>query len=255
MYSSIDMSDHLRKVENRCFVAEVKSTSTTYITGDGQRLIWMPNIKKIRKHNLGVISHVKSRAKNRELDYDDIGSFDFAGVFDIPTHEHIWKGFEIDVVAAYWNEARKRGLCSEEMFQKYLTGKDRKIARNMSIGSLNSKKHIYEFFPYSLGGEENDYKIGVTEKIAPKIYRAICNEIVTMLAEIGANCKKPVFYWVDQIYVQGKINKKLLSNIAKDYGHTLTFKPVTVVRKLGHFSVYLKEKNGLDIRPFCLEQR
>jgi hypothetical protein len=88
MYSSLDMSDHLRKVETKCFRAEVKSTSTTYITDDGNRLIWMPNIKKIRRHNLGVISHVKSRAKEREMDYDRVGSFNYAGVFSIPKDEH-----------------------------------------------------------------------------------------------------------------------------------------------------------------------
>jgi len=141
IYTSEDPTKYLKKNQKRSFSLSAANTSSKFIIQNGNRvdtIIYMPRLKRIQLYHLGVISHVRARAKRQEPDQKIIDAFRYGDTFSFRSDEWVWKGYEIDIVSAYWREARIRELCSEEMFQKFLSGKGRKIARNMSIGALHS---------------------------------------------------------------------------------------------------------------------
>lgn len=255
MVTSENPINYLRKTAKEPFTLRAANTSSKYtlVSFDGQNaytdiIIYMPDIKHIKKRNLGVISHVKAKAKIVEPYMPDVDKFSYTGVYPLPRNQSMWKGYEIDVVSAYWREAYLRGLCSEEMYNKFLHGKDRKLARNMAIGACNSTKHLFDIYPDSMGGKNEDVYLETIEPYAPKTYRIICKEVVTMLNEIAQNCKTPLFYWVDQVYVSGKISRKKIDAIAAKYGHTVKIKEVFITKKSDSFLVNC----GKEIRPFSI---
>jgi hypothetical protein len=238
VYTSTNPRDFLKRSLNKKFTLSACPTSSKYkiVTQNNEphQIIYMPRLKQVKKRNLGVMSHVKSRAKKLEKDQEVTKGFKYGDTFNHPD-DYIFRGYEIDVKRAYWQEAFKRGLCSLEMFDKFSHGKDRKLARNMSIGALYSTKSLFDMYPNSMN--KQDEETGIIEPFAPNIYKSICNNVVMMLAEIGANCKTPLFYWVDQIYVSGSIKKRLIRNLAKSYGHEVTITPVVITRVSGKFFV------------------
>ncbi len=185
--------------EAEIYRVEVTGTTRKYVTdlGDFMYQESMP----LQKKYLGIASHLRSRAKKlRPFIEPEIGATKFIdyslGVDSVTSHERV---VEIDVVSAYWVAAYRMGLIDKERFAEYYGAKgQKKLARNIAIGQMASRKDIFSYCEYQqkLIYEETE----VSENI--EVWRKLTgwfDSIMKFASHMAQNSF--LFYWVDAVFL------------------------------------------------------
>jgi hypothetical protein len=223
------------KSGNESFLMTVGSSSKKYSIPGRKPVLFRPELSWVKRHQLGAIPHVKSRAKKLEQKTIDRGKVIYTNDFQ-PDRMLYPRAYEIDIRSAYWQTAKILELTSNEIYEKYYGKKGGwKLARNMAIGSLNSTKNKY----YCEPGVEIDQWIERIEAPAPKVYRAVCGRVSDFLSLISDLIDiESIFLWVDQIYTTEKPDIEKINRVGKEWGYELKYLPVKVSCLKNKFIVF-----------------
>lgn len=181
---------------------------------------------------LSLITSVRKDAKQfmeREGEIQK-GKIDFFNMFEVPTEDQII--CKIDLTAAYWTYALKRGIIKPETNQKlirlYGVSKKKvkqsmsdwtpsekvklkirevgefKTARLKALGSLATMKTTTEF--------ERGYRVSEETKEEPtkEIYMEICRGIDELMKECHRTVPGCIYYYWDCIFVKKEFSAEVL---------------------------------------------
>lgn len=153
---------------------------------------------------------------------------------------------EIDIVSAYFNAAINLGYLSAENVNEIcelsekckLTTKEFKKAKLMALGSMATRKEIFEFE----NGKyvERDLIIKETENI----FFHVAFEIDLLMKDIASKFKEHFFfYWVDALFVSAVAEKEII-NYINEKGYICTIKKIQ--------NVYI-QKNAVGSNVFITQ--
>lgn len=148
--------------------------------------------------------------------------------------------YEIDLNAAYWNFAYKRGFISKDIYLKGL--KCSKKGRLVALGNLAKKKIIIEFDGQNFTRCFKEFR-SETENIFFKV-SSDTDRIMTKCKFVSGSGF--LFYWVDAIFLQGEENFRRVCDFLKSEKVDFkTKKLIKIEKRTGYFISYyenLKQK-------------
>lgn len=163
---------------------------------------------------LSMINKVKADAKkyldisiNNHYSSNKIYFFD---LFDNPEKYDIL--YKVDLKAAYWTYALKKGIISEQTNSFFLesykdkTYKQAKQARLKALGSLATTKHIIK---YHKGIPDFEHETITTEP-TKFLYMDICRGIDEIIRECIEEIEGCIYYYWDCIFVRGEFKDEVI---------------------------------------------
>lgn len=247
MKSYISLKDPFEELNKR-YPLEIHCTSMSkkYVVDKRLAVYYTPS--PIPRKELGLFSHVRSRAEKR-IDVGEIlpvkGKVIFTNMSKYLNENIIIRNlYEIDINKAYWQIAKNMGIVSKEMFDRYNVNEPaKKIARNMSIGSMNTMKHL--FYSEVLGLPEH---IESVENYCKDAYWNVakkCSDIIMGCREVsGSNY---LFSWVDAIFVMEKYSR--IGEYINDSGHSFKTKRIRKMVMVDGVA-YVYEENSESPKVF-----
>lgn len=237
------------KKEFSSFDMSVTSGGIHYRTELGS-IYYTPKEGVLGPKDFGMISHVKSNAdwliKNTHISMPEIKP-KFVDISEFSKDiTMINKCYEIDLKAAYWKIAHAYGLTDERVFAEYMVSNSKKkLARNMSIGSLATKT---EYFRYEEGNIV--HKDSVRRPTYPIFWNVakMCDDVLQNAEVLSGDTF--LFYWIDAIFILGNNKiKKMLCDLFGDSGFEFKIRNIHKVVRCGR-NVYIwddKEKRKFSI--------
>lgn len=187
----------------------------------------------IKKSELNFIGRVKKYAKQVNKPELPISpqSIQYFRFNEFKQHKNL---IEIDVNSAYWNLAFQLGYIDKKLFQEGNSDKISKLTRLVSLGSLATKKKIFQFdstqyhyIGYKFNSVTRSYFFHVSwelDKIMNQIFH-----------EIG---ERALFYWFDAFFVSADVAEFIEYSLGKfDLG--IKTKEIQEIAKI-------KDKQGFE---------
>lgn len=209
----------------------------------------------LKRKDLNFIRKVKNHAKN--LGFPDSGAEakninyfrfnNFAGSLE--------NVVEIDVNQAYWFLANKLGYINEDLFLQGLeTDKIGKMTRLIALGSLASKKKVFQF-----DGKNYHYIGYKVNPVLRSYFFHISLELDLIMSQIFNEIgDKALFYWFDAFFVNNQV-ADYIENRMLDFDLEIKRKEISELAKikdkntsLEYIKVKHSEKGKTKIRTFYL---
>lgn len=239
----------LSKMKNKPGEFYVTSTSyTKRIHIPGERKVFFNDKGEQDGRLLTLISLVRKDAEKflseNDVSYSD--DIDFFNLFEVPKEKEIIK--KIDLSAAYWTYARKRGVITEDTHQRFLSmyafsfrkvrkrgyyivdGKimeyeravsEFKDARLKALGSLATRKLVQKYKDGRIISEE------LIVKETRPLYMEICRGIDKLMRECREKVPGCIYYYWDCIFVKDEFSEEAI-NFFKERDYASTTKETTI---------------------------
>lgn len=208
----------------------------------------------LKKSDLGFVKRVKDFAKTTGLPdtgitSSDITYFRFNDVAEDDRRDVV----EIDVNKAYWQLAYQNGYLPQHLYEQGLnTDKVGKLTRLVALGSLASKKKVFQF------DGKNYHFIGykfdpVLRSYFFKVSYDLDNIMNDIFNQVG---ERALFYWFDAFFVNREVADYIEREIGR-YGLGVKRQEIKEVKKVKSDTFdYLKisdnHKGAPRIRTFAL---
>ncbi len=210
----------LEKIKKRKETFELHETTySRKIKIEKQSYFFNENGKKDDRI-LMLISNVRRDAK----DFLDSGgitrdtNINFFNLVQKPESDEIC--YKIDLRAAYWNYALKRGIISpftNHMFKELYKGEKNKVTKNARLKALGCLATTKKITPYIKGIP--DYKNQIIKRENTyDLYMEVCRGIDEVIRECCATIKGCYYYYFDCVFVSNKFSDEACKYFAdKDY--------------------------------------
>ncbi len=219
--------EKLKELKLRGMDFEVTKTSYTRKIKTEQYTIIYNEAGKGDRRSLHLINNVRSDAKK----YLESGAnlrdtnINFFHLFNRPVSDKVMS--KIDIKAAYWNYAFKRGIVSvktNKMFLDYYEGenyKTAKKARLKALGSLSTTKQIINY----IDGKADYENVKVITEDTKDLYMEICRGVDDLMKECEKAVESCCFYYWDCMFIPQRFEKDAIDFfVNKGYdvsvGHT-----------------------------------
>lgn len=207
----------------------------------------------LKKSDLGFIKKVKDFAKKTDLPQTGVNSSDISYYRFNSIPEETGEVMEIDVNKAYWELAHRYGYISSEIYQAGLdTEKIGKLTRLVALGSLASKKKVFQF------DGQNYHPIGYQfDPVLRSYFFHVSLELDLIMNRIFTDIgESALFYWFDAFFVSPEVAGYIENELNRE-GLGIKKQPIREVKKIKSNSFeYLKisdlDKGKPRVRTFTI---
>lgn len=240
-YKFSEFDEYFQNLKNRKIRFELISTSfTKRIKTSKYDIVFSKNGER-EDFTLSLINSIRKDGK-RYIESGGIIRDTYISWYDLVGNPNINKMIhKVDVKAAYWSAAIKKGVISDvtnEKFEEWSRGKTEKEIKNCrlkSLGSLATRKSSVLFVDGVRIKETEKYSI---EETTP-VYMEVAREVDDMMRHCSQNIKGCKYYYWDCMFVEEKHSSEVVEYF-NSLGYGVKVSPTEIIYIDAPYRGYIK---------------
>lgn len=230
----------------------IRTRNTTRIKTElpnGEPIQYLISDSPLSFQDLGFINQVKRAATKSSIAPEGNTAKNVSYFRFKPLAEGVHRDVvEIDVNAAYWEIAHRRGIIPRKVYEKGKTVSKR--VRLVALGAMATQKRQWEYDPEK--GKYIQHPVKFDEKLRSYFFD-IAKDLDLTMERVGAY-DDVLFYWVDAFFLKRSLAEKVKQSInaAGLACKTIELDRIEVSRlKSGRYMANVYDILNPEPRPFC----